>query len=66
MVIQEGRTLHPVEIKAGANVRSDAVRNFDVLSGFADYELGFGSVICQAEKPYMLSEGVQAIPVWAI
>lgn len=66
LVIQDGRTLHPIEIKAGANVRSDAVKNFGVLESFGDFEVGFGSVICQTEKPYMICENVQAIPVWAI
>lgn len=66
LVIQNGRTLHPVEIKTSANVRFDAVKNFDVLNSFADYEVGFGNVICQAETPYMISENVQAVPVWAI
>lgn len=66
LVIQDGRTLHPVEIKMGANVRNDATRNFSLLSSFSDYEVGFGSVICQTEKPYMIAEDVQAVPVWAI
>lgn len=66
LVIQDGRTLHPVEIKTSANVRADAVKNFEALRSFGDYEMGFGSVVCQTEKPCMIADGVQAIPVWEI
>ncbi len=66
LVIQDGRTLHPVEIKTGSNVRADAVKSFGVLDGFADYDVGAGHVICQTETLYMLAENVQAVPVWAI
>ena len=66
IVIQDGRTLHPVEVKAGALVKPDAVRNFSCLDGFEGYDVGFGHVICQTREPYLLSKGVQAVPVWAI
>lgn len=66
LLIQDGKVMHPVEIKARANVRAEAVRNFEVLSSFTDYEVGFGNVICQTETPYMVSRDVQAIPIWAI
>lgn len=66
LLIQDGKVMHPVEIKARANVRAEAVRNFEVLSSFTNYEVGFGNVICQTETPYMVSRDVQAIPVWAI
>lgn len=35
-------------------------------TGLADYEVGFGQVICQTPEPYLLSGEVQAVPVWAI
>lgn len=66
LVIQDGRTLHPVEVKTGALVKKDAVRNFSCLEGMADYEVGFGHVICQTQEPYLLTENVEAVPVWAI
>ena len=66
LLIRDGKVMHPVEIKARANVRAEAVRNFEVLSSFTDYEVGFGNVICQTETPYMISGDVQAIPVWTI
>lgn len=66
LVIQDGRTLHPVEIKAGMSVRRDAIKNFSALETLNDFEVGYGHVICQVQKPYPLASNVQAIPVWAI
>ncbi|MDO4182826.1 MAG: DUF4143 domain-containing protein [Coriobacteriia bacterium] len=66
LVIQDGHTLHPVEVKTNALVKKDAVKNFSCLEGMADYEVGFGHVICQAKEPYLLTEKVEAVPVWAI
>lgn len=66
LVIQEGHTLHPVEVKTNATVGADAVKNFKCLEGLEGYEVGFGHVICQAPEPYMVARGVQAVPVWAI
>lgn len=66
LVIRDGSTLHPVEIKAGVQVRKDAVKNFKCLEGMADYEVGFGHVICQTPEPYLVTADVQAVPVWAI
>lgn len=66
LVIQEGHTLHPVEVKASATVGSDAAKNFDCLEGMSGYEVGFGHVICQTSEPYYVTRKVQAVPVWAI
>lgn len=66
LIIQDGHTIHPVEIKAGVQVRQDAVKNFKCLEGMSDYEVGFGHVICQTAEPYLITVCVQAVPVWAI
>lgn len=66
LVIQEGHTLHPVEIKASATVGGDAVKNFDCLEGMSGYEVGFGHVVCQTSEPYYVTRKAQAVPVWAI
>jgi predicted AAA+ superfamily ATPase len=66
LVIQQGRTLHPVEVKSAATVGKDAIGNFGCLEGMTDYEVGFGHVVCQVESPYLISESVQAVPAWAI
>lgn len=66
LVIQDGHVLHPVEIKTGVQINRSAVKNFACLENMTDYEVGFGHVICQTIDPYLLSEGIQAVPVWAI
>ncbi|NHM16259.1 DUF4143 domain-containing protein [Eggerthellaceae bacterium zg-887] len=66
LVIQDGRTLHPVEIKSSALVDKKAVKNFSCLDAMPDYEVGFGHVICQTPEPYFVTPNVQAVPVWAI
>ncbi|MDO4259498.1 MAG: ATP-binding protein [Actinomycetaceae bacterium] len=66
LVIQNGRTLHPIEIKQAATPSVDALRHFSVLDSFSDYEVGAGAVICQTDSPFALRNNVQAIPVTAI
>ena len=66
LVIQDGRTLHPVEIRAGISIKRDAVKNFDCLRDIPGFEVGFGQVLCRTPKPYLLAEDIQAVPVWAI
>lgn len=66
LVIQEGHILHPVEIKAAATVKADAVKSFACLEGMEGYEVGFGHVICQTREPYYVTRNVQAVPIWAI
>lgn len=66
LLVQDGRILHPVEVKMAATVGTDAVRNFSCLEGLSGYEVGFGHVVCQTPKPYLVTRDVQAIPVWDI
>ena len=66
LVIQDGNMLHPVEIKTAATVSKDALKNFSALEGLAGFKVGFGAVVCQTEKPYLIAKNVQAIPIHAI
>ncbi len=66
LVIEENHVLHPVEIKAASNPSKDALKNFSALEGFSDYEVGFGAVVCQTPKPYLITPEVQAISVFDI
>lgn len=66
LVIQDGRTLHPVEVKAGMQVKPDAAKHFSCLDGLDGFERGFGCVICQTETPYLLARDIQAVPIWDI
>lgn len=49
-----------------SNPTKDALKNFTALEGMGDYEVGFGSVICQTPKPYLITPDVQAISVFDI
>ncbi len=66
LIIQEGRVLHPVEIKTSATVTREAVAGFSVLNDVGDYDVGAGAVICQTREPYPVTDTVKAIPVWSI
>lgn len=66
LVIQDGHILRSVEVKTKAPVRKDTVKSFSCPEGMADYEAGFGHVICQTQEPHLLTENVQAVPVGAI
>lgn len=66
LIIQDGHTLHPVEVKTAASVDSQAVKNFAALDDVPGFERGFGAVICQAEEPYLVAENVQAVSPWEI
>lgn len=66
LVIQEGRVLHPVEIKTSATVTREAAAGFSVLADVGDYDVGAGAVICQTREPYPVTATVKAVPVWSI
>lgn len=66
LIIQEGRVLHPVEIKTSATVTREAAAGFSVLADVGDYDVGAGAVICQTREPYPVTDTVKAIPVWSI
>ena len=66
LVIQEGHILHPVEVKTAANIDASAIKNFECIEKFSDYEIGYGHVICQTREQYIITKNVQAVPLWAI
>ena len=66
LIIQEGRVLHPVEIKTSATVTREAAAGFSVLADVGDYDVGAGAVICQTREPYPVTDTVKAVPVWSI
>ena len=66
LLIQQGRVLHPVEIKMAATPRSDAADAFRLLDKLPDFTRGTGTIICQTETPCAFARGVVAMPVWAV
>ncbi|MDO5094434.1 MAG: DUF4143 domain-containing protein, partial [Propionibacteriaceae bacterium] len=66
VVIRDGRTLHPVEIKRVATPGREAIRHFSALATLQDFEVGSGAVICQTDRTFPLAEDVTAVPITAI
>ena len=66
LLIQQGRVLHPVEIKMAATPRNDAADAFRLLDKLPDFTRGTGTIICQTETPCAFARGVVAMPVWAV
>ena len=66
LVIRQGSTLHPVEVKVASNPTRDACVNFSALADLHGFTVGAGAVICQTDTPYSIEEGVRALSVWDI
>ena len=62
LLIEDGQTLYPIEIKKSATPSRDALKNFGVLENI-DKEIGSKTVICSIEKPAFLSKDATALPV---
>ncbi len=65
-VVQDGRVLHPVEVKQSFAPGPEAARHFSALEAFPDFEVGPGSIVCMTDRPYPVAEGVAAISPWDI
>lgn len=61
-----GQLLNASDIGDAIDADHKTAKNFGCREGMADYEVGFGHVICQTQEPYLLTENVEAVPVWAI
>ena len=66
LVIEQGRTLHPVEVKKAATLDANDARYFSLLDGFDGFERGPGALICQTSRPTPLTRDVTALPVWCL
>ncbi len=62
LVIEQGNTLHPVEIKKTATPSAAAGRHFSVLARLGR-TVGHGAVVCLRHEDIPLSRHVDAIPV---
>lgn len=64
--IVEGRVVHPVEVKAGANPGRDDIGSFLALDALKGVEVGDGAVVCRAPRVFAIGERVKAVPIWAL
>lgn len=65
-LIVEGRVVHPVGVKAGANPGRDDIGNFSALDALKGVEVGDGAVVCRAPGVFTIGERVKAVPIWAL
>lgn len=63
LVIEDGDTLYPVEIKMTANPRLDMTNSFDVLDKVKGKKRGKGVLLCLYDKVTSLNENATALPV---
>jgi predicted AAA+ superfamily ATPase len=66
LVIEDGGTLYPVEIKTTSDPSKQAVRSFGRLEALHNVSIGEGAVICLAKEPLPLTEGTTVLPVHLI
>ena len=63
LLIEQGNTLYPVEIKKTATPSAGAARHFVVLEKFKQ-RIGPGAVLCLKKTDIPLSSQVNAIPAY--
>jgi hypothetical protein len=61
LVIEEGGTLHPIEIKKTANPEKKVIKSFNVLKTTTNL-LGNGLVVCMTDKVFPINEFNYQIP----
>ncbi len=63
LLIENGNTIHPVEIKKAGSVSKDWIKNFSALEKISGKKVGRGAVICLAEKCLPINDTVDALPI---
>ena len=63
LLIAQGGKLHPVEVKKTASPDSRMVKNFEMLEKFG-CSVGYGALICLADRPFPLTRNAVAMSVW--
>ena len=62
LIIEQGDTLHPVEIKVSSDPKKSMIKAFEVLDNIPGKKRGTGAVICLAKERLLLTEDVWVIP----
>jgi predicted AAA+ superfamily ATPase len=61
LIVEDGGTLHPIEIKKTANPEKKVIKAFDVLNT-TENSLGTGLVVCMTDKVFPINESNFMIP----
>ena len=63
LLIEQGDTIYPVEIKMSANPKLSMTDAFDVLERIKGKKRGTGTIVCMYESVLWLNETTVALPV---
>jgi predicted AAA+ superfamily ATPase len=63
LLIQQGQTLHPIEIKKSADPRATDIKSFAVLDKIPGISRGAGGLVCLYERPAPLAADDMVIPL---
>ena len=63
LLIQQADALYPIEIKLSTHPKADMAKNFSVLRDTELCRIQPGTIVCQCEKNYWISDTLQAVPV---
>jgi predicted AAA+ superfamily ATPase len=66
LLIENGDTLHPIEIKTTSDPKPTAAKAFALLKKNKAKTIGEGAIICLAKTARPLAENIWALPVWKI
>ncbi|MBQ9021212.1 MAG: ATP-binding protein [Eggerthellaceae bacterium] len=61
LIIEEGLTIHPIEIKKTAAPKRGSTRQFRLLDS-SSFDRGPGGIVCMCEKPFPIDERDSLIP----
>jgi predicted AAA+ superfamily ATPase len=63
LIIEDGATLYPVEIKTSSDPNKNMVNGFEILKNIPDKQTGAGALICPSKKLLPLTGNVMIVPV---
>ncbi len=63
LLIENGDTLHPIEIKSGSDPTKSMIKAFHCLNSNPSKKVGTGAVICLAKERLPLTDDVWTLPV---
>ncbi|ERK66039.1 type I restriction modification DNA specificity domain protein [Leptotrichia sp. oral taxon 215 str. W9775] len=63
LIVEEAEKIYPIEIKMSASPDKEMAKNFSVLKGKIDKEIGTGIIICQYDNKVYLSEDILVLPI---
>ena len=63
LIILKADQLYPVEIKSTTHPKSEMAKNFSVLKDTDGVHIQTGTILCRIDRPYLLSDSLQALPI---